>query len=202
MSQKDSHDVSTLEEFKALRDEVKQNETQGLQLILFLLTTTLAVFGLVEKEWIPKWLVPIAIQSSLIVGLTMYYSALILRLRLSTYIQVFIEPNVSGLNWETRNSLFSDKRNDNKSWLYKTKYWMYKWFFNVFSILTFIGIGISFKTLMEMHKNCNSNFLWVLVTLLILHLATISLWSMCIKCTGRHGEFISFWQSIKDESKL
>jgi len=194
-----SNQESLLEEFKAVRDEIKQNETRGLQLIIFLFTTTLAATGLVEKDWIPKWLVPLAIQVSLIIGLTMYYSATILRLRLSTYIQVFIEPEVSGLNWEARNSIFSCRRNDDQKRVYRIAYWIYKWFLNVFSILLLAGIVISIKSFFDLNNACFQYIWWVLSTLLVLHIASPYLLVMCIRLPKRHGEFISSWSLIQRE---
>ncbi len=101
-----------LEEYKTLRDEIKRNEKEGLQIILFLIASTFTVLGFikVQEPLIPIWLIALLIQTTLIIGFTQYLDSLRLRSRISKYIEVFIESKEPELNWETRHSTFSDNR--------------------------------------------------------------------------------------------
>ena len=136
-----------LEEYKALRAEVGRNEKEGLRIILFLVTALLTIIGFSDESPIPLWLTTLIIQATLIVGLAQYLDSLRLRCRISKYIEVFIEPSVSELKWETLNTIFSDDRRKMETRLERLGYYFYLWVFNVFVILFLVGASVSTKLL-------------------------------------------------------
>ena len=109
-----------IEEFKALRDEVKRCEAESLRITLFVFTGAIVAAGLSDKTWLPHLCIPLLFQIVILWGMHRYYALNSIRLRLSTYIEVLIEPRVEGLNWERRNTQFN-KINFN-SYYFKSRF--------------------------------------------------------------------------------
>ena len=185
-----------IEEYKALREEIKRNESDGLRLILFIITGTISILGLTET--IPLWVAAIIFQVALIIGWTQYLDSLKLRIRLSTYIQTFIEPQIPEINWETRYNAFRELYQP--SWLRK----FYHYLFNVYVLLFFSGFvfsGWSFYQLWK--KSCIPHcYLFIfLSSLLILNTINAFLTFTCIRDRFAHkhdDECEKVWGDVRE----
>ena len=186
-----------IEEYKALREEIKRNESDGLRLILFIITGTISILGLTET--IPLWVAAIIFQVALIIGLTQYLDSLKLRIRLSTYIRTFIEPQIPEINWETRYNAFRELYQP--SWLRK----FYHYLFNVYVLLFFSGFAFSGWSGYQLwEKSCIPYcclFIF-LSSLLILNIVNGVLTFTCIRDRFAHkhdDECEKVWGKVREE---
>lgn len=86
-------------EYKALREEIKTNSQLTAQVFTIAMTASAALigYGLQASYW-PIFLSPFAI---LIPSLYFISSQLESTTRIAAYMQIYIEPKLEGLNWET-----------------------------------------------------------------------------------------------------
>jgi hypothetical protein len=94
------------DEFKALRDEIKRCESESLSVSLFVVTATVLTAGLADKGWLPKPAFPALLQMILLWGMHRFYNLVMIRTKISAYIQVVLEPNMPGLRWEGLQEVF------------------------------------------------------------------------------------------------
>ena len=92
-----------IKEYEFLRTEINQKIKLHNNLLTFTITTTVAILAIAASECrIFLNLLPFAIIIPMSMRIKYYRSAMA---KLSSYMIVFIEKEVDGLNWETRNSL-------------------------------------------------------------------------------------------------
>lgn len=89
-------------EYEDLRNEVKQKIELHNSLITFMITTVIAVLAFaLESKSILLYLLPFGIIIPISMRITYYREAMV---KLSAYIVIYIEKEIEGLNWETRNT--------------------------------------------------------------------------------------------------
>lgn len=94
-------------EYDALRNEINQKIELHNSLLTFTITTTVAIltFALSQNNAI-LYLIPFCIIIPMSMRIAYYRSAMS---KLSAYIIVFLEENLEGMNWETRNATLTKK---------------------------------------------------------------------------------------------
>jgi len=196
-----------IDEFKALRDEVKRCESESLSVTLYAFTAVVLAVGVAEKSGLPKWAIPILIQVALLWTMHRYYALIMLGLRLSTYIQVMLEPVLPGLRWEGRNESF-EKDYDKIRYFKCERFNRYlpgfsrvfnrtlHRFSQVFVPLCLIGIIVSFNVLRQIQPH-DYRFYGLIGVLLMLHLMSSLLVYKCVFRRHTPASFIKIWQSIK-----
>lgn len=102
MSKKDE----VIKEYEILREEMLQKIELHNSLITFMITTVVALltFSLTQDEPL-LYLLPFCIIIPITMRVTYYRTMMI---KLSAYIIVYLEKEVKGLKWETRNTLFAN----------------------------------------------------------------------------------------------
>ena len=92
-------------EYDTLRNEINQKIELHNSLITFTITTTVAIltFALSQNN-VFLYLTPFCIIIPMSMRIAYYRSALS---KLSAYIIVFLEKNLEGMNWETRNAMLT-----------------------------------------------------------------------------------------------
>ena len=100
-----------IREYENLHNEVKQKIELHNSLIMFMITTVVAVLAFaLESNASVMYLLPFAIIIPISMRITYYREAVV---KLSAYIIVYIEDKMEGLNWETRNAqLINIERNN------------------------------------------------------------------------------------------
>ncbi len=99
-----------LEEYKAVREEIVRLEKEQTIISFYVLTASIAAAGLVVKFSSFALIVPIIYLIIIIWGLERYLVSSNLRVRLSSYIKVILEPKLKGINWETNNLKFKEEK--------------------------------------------------------------------------------------------
>ena len=189
-----------IEEFKTLRDEIKRTETSVIQMMLYVLSGILVAFGLTEKSLLSPIVIPILIQFVLIISMNRYFSDSMLRLRLSTYIEVMLEPKIPGLNWESRNSRFKKLAHKKANFFITAILWFIEKFQNIFFLLAIFGLYISIQRILELSKTNEKAFLIPIIGILgILHIVNFYLLYKCTYGTRKYSEYIAIWEAIKAE---
>ncbi len=181
-----------LEEYKSLREEILANDRLCLQAITIALSATGIIFGqgLANKNcWI--FLIPMPILA------VIYYYVTDKRFGtrvIASYIVAFLEPQLSGLNWETRLRRFREQCKKKGIHLIPGQNPMVNelMLFNLLIILSGTLFGIFTK---------NLAFVLVPFCLWLLFL----LFSVYLYCTlireGRKGDrFIKLWQDADTEA--
>lgn len=109
---------SLLAEYNALREEVKTNSEITANIFTFSMTATAAIlgYGFTSSLW-PVFLAPLVL---ILPSLWYVSSQLTSTIRIAAYIKTFIEPQLQGLNWETR--LHSQRSQQASSKLPEAKY--------------------------------------------------------------------------------
>lgn len=93
---------NVIREYEDLRNEVKQKIELHNSLITFMITTVIAVLAFaLESKNTPMYLLPFGIVIPISMRITYYREAMV---KLSAYIVIYIENEIEGLNWETRNT--------------------------------------------------------------------------------------------------
>ncbi len=96
-----AHD-NIIKEYEDIRGEIKQKIELHNSLIMFMITTVVAVLAFaVQGDNSILYLLPFGIIIPTSMRITYYRTAMA---KLSAYIIVYIENKIKGLNWETRNN--------------------------------------------------------------------------------------------------
>ncbi len=96
-----AHD-NVIKEYEDIRGEIKQKIELHNSLIMFMITTVVAVLAFaVQGDNSILYLLPFGIIIPTSMRITYYRTAMA---KLSAYIIVYIENKIKGLNWETRNN--------------------------------------------------------------------------------------------------
>lgn len=93
-------DTARLAEYQMLQDEIASNSSLVAQVFIFSVTATAALIGYGIEAG--NWLVFLAPFAVLLPSMWFIASQLEATVRIATYIRLFLEPDVEGLNWETR----------------------------------------------------------------------------------------------------
>ena len=142
-----------IDEFKALRDEVKRCESESLSITLYTFTAVVLAAGLAEKSGLPKQAIPILIQVALLWGMHRYNALTSLGIRLSTYIQVMLEPVLPGIRWEGRNESFEKIYTKIRYFPSASVNWCLHRFSQVFFLLTAIGYYVSINAVLQIQTH-------------------------------------------------
>ena len=161
-----------IDEFKALREEVKRCESESLSVTLYVFTAVVLAAGLAERSGFARELIPFLIQVVLLWAMNRYHALISLRMRLSTYIQVMLEPVLPGIRWESRNDLFeSAYRKKHYSWNSGVNWWLHR-LTHVFVLLSLISLYVSF-TVVKQFPTSGFLFLVYLMGLVLFHLTAV-----------------------------
>lgn len=103
-------DEYIMKEYEDIRGEIKQKIELHNSLITFMITTVVAVLAFaLERNNSALYLLPFAIIIPISMRVTYYRTAM---LKLSAYAIVYLENELRGINWETRNvQLMNDNKN-------------------------------------------------------------------------------------------
>lgn len=113
-----------LKEYEILREEINQKIGLHNSLLTFAITTVVGILTLalnLEQELL--YLLPFCILIPITMRIKYYKSAM---LKISAYMIVFLEEELDGINWETRNMLLIDetvKKQVNKNIVYDLRYY-------------------------------------------------------------------------------
>ena len=101
-----------IKEYDNLRNEINQKIELHNTLLTFTITTTVAIltFALSDNKTI-LYLIPFCILIPMSMRIAYYRSVIS---KLSAYIIVFLEKNLNGIKWETRNAALIDEHFNNK----------------------------------------------------------------------------------------
>jgi hypothetical protein len=186
-----------IDEFKALRDEIKRCESESLSITLYVFTAVVLAVGLMDRPWLPKHAVPILVQTALLWAMHRYHALTSLRVRLSTYVQVMLEPALPGLRWEARNQAFESFSVQSYYFSSKPGSWCLHRFTQVFFLLTVIGIYLSVISLLQIpHRNFS--FFILAGALGVLHTMSTLLMIKCVFLRASHSGYIRIWQGIRE----
>jgi hypothetical protein len=189
-----------IEEFKALRDEVIRCESESLKITLYVFTGALVAASLAEKSWLPKLIIPVLFQIILLWGMQRYHSLSSTRLKLSTYIQVMLEPVLEGINWEHRNHRFNQLNPRRYYFFNKFIRRPFQHFGHLFFLLTSLGFYLSIQALLE--TVIRPLLFWLFVGLLFfLHTMSTFLMVKCVFLRPNESTYIGYWEKIKAEEK-
>jgi hypothetical protein len=165
------------------------------------------VAGLAGKAGLPKQAIAILIQVPLLWGMHRYYALNSLAMRLSTYIQVMLEPVLPGLRWEGRNGLFEERYNKIRYFDARTcrfpnaiLNWSLHRFAQVFCLLTAIGIYVSFDAWRQIPTR-DLQFYVLTVVLAVLNLMSAVLVYKCVFRRHTAECFVGIWQGIKQREQ-
>lgn len=103
---------NNIKEYDNLRNEINQKIDLQNTLLTFTITTTVAVltFALSQNKTI-LYLIPFCILIPMSMRIAYYRSAIS---KLSAYMIVFLEKNIDGVKWETRNAALINENLNNK----------------------------------------------------------------------------------------
>ena len=139
-----------VDEYRALRDEVMRNEREELLVTFYVLTIAIGAVGLAhEMEQFARH-VPYLYFVVIIWGLHRYGVATKTRMKLSTYIEVCIEPRLKGIEWESKNRTFKERQKEKeksqKCWYrlgaYCGRGWRFRQWTNPFVLLFIVDLYI------------------------------------------------------------
>ena len=185
-----------IDEFRALRDEVKRCESESLSVTLYAFTAVVLASGLAEKLGRANLIIPILIQGALLWAMNRYNALDSLRKRLSTYIQVMLEPVLPGIRWEERNDAFERVYRPRQYHLGPRMNWWLHRLSQVFPLLFLIGVYVSFSTVTQIQTHDLGFYLQTAV-LLVLHLMSIPLMFTCVFLRIPEASYKELWESIK-----
>jgi hypothetical protein len=196
-----------IDEFKALRDEIRRCESESLSTTLYTFTAVVLAAGLAEKSGLPKATIPILIQVALLWGMHRYHALESLRKRLSTYIQVMLEPELPGICWEGRNELFEGLYRKDHYFTGPQGKWYYHFtspttnrrlhlFSQVFFLLTLGSLYFSVDAVRKMDPHTIGFYAFILV-LGALHLMSLLLMLNCVFLRRKEPFYKGIWQSIR-----
>jgi hypothetical protein len=189
-----------IDEFKALRDEVKRCESESLSITLYIFTAVLLAVGLTDRASLTKHTVPILVQTALLWAMHRHLMLSTLRIRLSTYIQVMLEPEMPGIHWEGRNDAFDSINYRGYYFSNKALSWCLHRFTQLFFLLTAIGIFLSINSVMQMHTRDASFYIFAAI-LGVLHLMSTLLMLKCVFLCPTSASYIKIWQGIKQSEQ-
>lgn len=183
--------VSLIEEYKLLREEIVRLEKEILLITFYVFSITLIASGLSVKNNTYIDIVPIIYQIILVWGINRFITSSRLRMRLSTYNQVFIEPNIDVLNWERRNMKFKDNKGViiNK-WIKRIG--------SLFFLLTLLGIYVTYNFVINTDL-CKTINLILLISILLLQLLNFYLVRIGVFLYPKQKNYIKKWENIKKQ---
>ena len=185
-----------IDEFKALRDEVKRCESESLSITLYVFTAVVLAAGIADKPWLPAHVVPILVQTALLWAMHRFHMLNSLRVRLSTYIQVMLEPTLPGICWEGRNHAFEPFNKRRYYFQWRVLNWCLHRFSQVFFLLTAMGMYLSVNSVLRTQMR-DFRFYVVCAILIALHLMSTLLMLKCVFLRPSASLYIEIWKSIK-----
>jgi len=185
-----------IDEFRALRDEIKRCESESLSVTLYAFTAVVLAAGLAEKTGQTILAAPILIQVALLWAMNRHNALNALRRRLSTYIQVMLEPVLPGIRWEGRNVKFESAYRPIQYCLSPVmNRWLHK-LTQVFPLLLLIGVYVSISTVGQIQTRGFWFYVFVVV-LAVLHLMSIPLVDRCVFRPILEPYFEARWKDVK-----
>ena len=125
------------DEYKMLREEIDNNLKQMHQCLTLVCTGALAVLAYIFND--PNNLnIFVVIFAALVCVGTRIKQLLESNVRISTYIEVFLEPNIEGRDWEIRSHLLQGKKNSHD--INRRPYFIEALFFRTNSPYFLLGI--------------------------------------------------------------
>lgn len=105
-------DNNSMKEYDSLRSEINQKIELHNTLLTFTITTTVAILTFALSQDLPAlYLLSFCILIPMSIRITYYRLALS---KLSAYIIVFLETELDGIKWETRNAMIVEEELKNK----------------------------------------------------------------------------------------
>ncbi len=184
-----------LDEFKALRDEVRRCESEALSTTLYVTTAVILATGLAEKAWLPKPIAPIMVQIILLWGMHRFAGLSFLQMKLSSYIQVALEPNLPGLRWERLNFEFEEAEKNGTAKTRGLLAWFVRKASHIFFLLALAGIGLSVGALYDYRRVSLQLALYGSV-LFALHVVSTALMLKVVFFAPNHNDYLSRWRDV------
>lgn len=104
---------NVIKEYEELRVEIREKIELHNTLITFMITSVIAVLAFAVQKNITKlYLLPFGVIIPITMRVTYYRTAMA---KLSAYIEVYLEPCIEELNWETRNRELMNKQREKKA---------------------------------------------------------------------------------------
>ncbi|MDF2158024.1 hypothetical protein [Algoriphagus sp. CAU 1675] len=182
-----------LEEYKVLREEIVRLEKEQMTISYYVLGVIIASAsaGFTSNHYLLLFL-PFIYLIILIWGLERYFIAANLRVKLSSYLEIFIEKELKGINWESRNLHFKK----NERWV-QNKY--FRRFTNFFTLSVTIDLFLIFMFYGEIGF-IDSYFLKYILSLVlfILFLIRIVYLYNTVFHYPRHSEYKKKWKEISE----
>ena len=178
-----------------IREEIVRLEKETLQITFYVLTVSVAIAGIAIKDYTFVQIIPILYQITLIWGLDKFITSTRLRIKLSTYIQIFIEPKNDNLNWERRNAKFNETSRQHSSiWKF------FKILSSIYTILFLLGFYVSFK-FFDSTKLKDYESIIIFTSLCIMHtLTTLFLFIGVVKYP-QTKYYCNKWLKVKENEK-
>jgi hypothetical protein len=183
------------DEFKALRDEIKRCESEGLSVTLYVITAVILAIGLSDKQWMPKAAIPVLVQMLLLWGMHRYYGLLSLQKKLSTYIQVALEPCLPGLQWERHALEFERLAAKRTPAIIKALIWGLRRASHVYTLLSVVGLYLSASTLLSLRWE-RYDYLGYLGALALLHVMSAALLVVSVIRPPSTLKYLALWQAV------
>lgn len=179
-----------IEEYKTLREEVIKLEREQLMISFYVLTISIAAAGLIEKFPSFNEVIPIIFQIVLLWGMERYLIAARLRVKISTYIKAFLEPKISGINWERQNIKFKEDKS------FRQNKW-FRRFTNLFTLLYLLGIYVIYQYIATLQ--CINVYEFIIVDFLVLLLIlNIYYLYQAVFQYPDTNKYLERWEQIKE----
>ncbi len=183
-----------MKEYDTLRNEINQKIELHNTLLTFTITTTVAVltFALSQNRTI-LYLVPFCILIPMSMRIAYYRSAMS---KLSAYMIVFLEKNLNGVNWETRNADLVEEHLNNKKNI--NNYVVLRYFeCLILAVICYVFYIIDYVKDKEINAIVVINILWPL---------TFVIWEILVtkrinSVDKEKQEWIKRWNELKKKSE-
>lgn len=183
-----------MKEYDTLRNEINQKIELHNTLLTFTITTTVAVltFALSQNRTI-LYLVPFCILIPMSMRIAYYRSAMS---KLSAYMIVFLEKNLNGVNWETRNADLVEEHLNNKKNI--NNYVVLRYFeCLILAVICYVFYIIDYVKDKEINAIVVINILWPLIFVIWEILVTKRINSV----DKEKQEWIKRWNELKKKSE-
>lgn len=185
-----------MEEYKMLRKEIMFNLNKLHWYISIVSTVSIALFAYIIKN--PNDIVLLSLLlSALVIMEGRIHSVTEGNIRISTYMEIFLEPNIENINWET-NSYYK-LNGQNSHTIPLTKIFPINFFTGINTVCLLIGvIAFVFNCIVIFHSFSIINIIFSIINLFLL---IILGYVAFINGRGHiyRDDYIKHWKQLKDK---
>lgn len=180
-----------IKEYEDLRSEIKQKIELHNSLITFMVTTVVAVLAFALESNNPLlFLLPFGIIIPISMRITYYRAAMV---KLSAYIIIYIESEIEGLNWETRNTQLINVDQSNLYDSFTISHYYEGIIMSIVCYVLYIGNYIKDKTM-----NLQTIVCLIIPFILVIWEAIIT--KRIVTFNKQKNEWIKKWKDFKDSN--